>query len=687
MAVDKSRPGKNRPVEAGKAGKGGAKRGKAAQAEAPESAAKTPRGRRRVPATRSTKLANRAVKDLLDFGSRQDFEDATRGFVAALDPVIIPGPGGRAAWDMEAYRFIEGDAPDTVNPSLWRQAKLNTISGLFTIHPRIHQVRGHDVSNMTLIAGDTGWIIIDPLLTVETAAASLEFANKHLGKRPVRAIIYTHSHADHFGGVRGVVDESDVRQGRVPILAPDGFMQYAVSENVLAGNAMNRRALYQFGGMLEPSPTGHVCCGLGKALARGTISLIAPTDIVARTGEKRVLDGVEIEFQMANGSEAPAEFMFYFPEFKAICASEVTSHNMHNVLAPRGAEVRNALHWSKYIDETLTLFGSHAELLFASHHWPTWGTANVTAFLARQRDLYRFIHDETLRLVNHGLNMGEIAETIQLPAGLAHDFTCRGYYGTLHHNVKAVYQFYLGWWDGNPATYYQLPRAESGKRMVLAMGGAERVLTEGRRAFAEGDYRWAAEIVNHLVFAEPANAPARALQADILEQIGFQAESGIWRNIFLTGAHELRAGVDRSRAVSTYGPDVLAAMGIDTLLDFLGVKFNSERAGGLQAVVVLHFSDSGETYALEAGNGVLNNSKGRMPRDPDVTLKVTKPAFFRLLGRQATLQALVAEGALSISGRAEVLRALFDLLDEFDPMFELVAPRRNSSVSTKSGSS
>jgi len=630
---------------------------------------------RSKPASKTTRDLNHAVQKLLDFGDRRDFEDARRGFVAALEPAIIKGADGQIVWDMEQYAFLDAEAPDTVNPSLWRQAQLNKISGLFTIHPRIHQVRGHDLSNMTLVQGDTGWIVIDPLTSVETARASLQLANDKLGARPVVAVIYTHSHADHFGGVRGVIDEADVKAGRVPVIAPDGFLRYAVSENIMAGNAMNRRALAMYGAKLEASPFGHICCGLGKAIPKGTVSLIAPTDIVSRTGETRRIDGVDIEFQMANGSEAPAEFMFYFRQFRALCASEVTSHHMHNVLTPRGAEVRNALAWSKYIDETIDLFADRSDLLFACHHWPTWGKDNIRGFLARQRDLYRFVHDETLRLANHGFNMEEIAEMLQLPPALARDFACRGYYGTLRHNVKGVFQFYLGWWDGNPATYDKLPRAEAGTRFIKAMGGIKKVIAEGRRAFAEGDYRWAAEVMNHVVFAVPDNDEARELQADILEQIGYQSESGPWRDMFLTGALELRRERGQEVAVSTTGPDVMAAVGLDMLLDFLGVKFNSAKAVDVDFTISLELTDTGEVYALEARNGVLNSRAGRKLVAPDATLQVTKPALFKLLGRQVDISGLMKEGALKIVGDPTVLGRLFGALDEFSPTFNLASGR------------
>ncbi len=624
------------------------------------------------PASPHTAALNRALLDLLDFGDERDFDEATRGHVASLDDSCIRDAQGKKVFDMKDWDFIQGDAPDSVNPSLWRQAKLNVASGLFTIHPRIHQVRGHDVSNMTLIAGDTGWIVIDPLLSVETARASLDLANRHLGERPVVAVIYTHTHADHFGGVRGVVDEADVKAGRVPIIAPDQFMEYAISENVLAGNAMSRRARYQFGADLKPGIHSHVCCGLGKGLSKGRISLIPPTDLIMATGDKRVVDGVEIEFQMAAGSEAPAEFMFYFPQFRALCASEVTSHNMHNILTPRGAECRNALGWSKYIDETIDLYADRTDLLFACHHWPTWGQERVKGFLVRQRDLYRFIHDETLRLANHGYTIHEIPDMVELPPALAHDFSCRGYYGTLRHNIKAVYQFYLGWWDGNPATYHNLPPVESGKRLVRAMGGAAAVLAEGQRAMDEGDYRWAVELLNKLVFAEPDNKAGRELQARALEQLGYQSEGGTWRNIFLLGAQELRQGVDRSQEINTANPDVIFNMGVPLMLDFLGVKFNHSKVSR-DFDVRLSFTDTGESYLLQAANGVLSNSRGR-GGEAGLTLNLTERAFFMLLGKAADVPTLMGQGILAIEGDMSILGELFGAMDDFDPHFEIVAP-------------
>lgn len=625
------------------------------------------------PASPTTSSLNREVLDLLDFGDQEDFENASRGFIADLEDRKIMNDMGGVAFDMDRYNFTKGEAPDTVNPSLWRQAKVNCISGLFTIHPRIHQVRGTDLSNMTLIEGDSGWIVIDPLISKETARASLELANKHLGERPVVAVIYTHTHIDHFGGVCGVVDRADVDSGKIPILAPDGFMDFCISEAVLAGNAMNRRAQYMYGMRLEPGERGFVCCGLGKIPSTGTITLIPPTDIISKTGETRLVDGVEIEFQMANGSEAPAEFMFYFPQFLALCASEVTSHNMHNILTPRGAQVRNALDWSKYIEETIELFMDRTDLLFASHHWPTWGVENILPFMERQRDLYRFTHDETLRLANHGHTIHEIPDLLEVPESLSRDFACRGYYGTMSYNIKAVYQFYLGWWDSNPSTIEPLPPVEASKRLVKAMGGAQNVMDEGKRAYDAGDYRWGAEIMNKLVFAEPENADARDLLADILEQMGYQAESGPRRNTFLAGADELRNGVSDTATPNSSGPDMIAAMGIEMALDFMGVKFNPEKAGDASITVRLDFTDTGETWQLQMVNGVLHNSKRPLPKS-DVGLRMNEASFYALLGQIKPLQELVGEGAIAIEGDISALAQLFGMLDEFDPNFAIVTP-------------
>ena len=460
-------------------------------------------------ATATTERANEAMRQAVAAFDRRDLEDATRGKLAELTDPLIKAADGRTVWDTQRYSFIKGDAPATVNPSLWRQQMLNTAAGLFKVADGIYQVRGYDIANMTLVEGATGWIVIDTLLTEDMARAGLKLAMDTLkSSKPVVAVIYTHSHADHFGGVRGVVNEADVRSGKVKLIAPEGFMEHAIAENVLAGNAMTRRANYMYGVSLPADDKGSVGTGLGLALSNGAPGLIPPSHIIKKTGEELTIDGVRIQFQMAQGSEAPSEFMFYFPDKKALCLSEVATKLMHNIYTIRGAQVRDALAWSKYINETMDMYPD-AEVAFASHHWPTWGNANIRQFLANQRDTYRFIHDRALHLANQGLVMDEIGSELFFPKGLAADASSRGYYGTLSHNLRAVYNFYLGYYDANPATLNRLPPADSAKRYVAAMGGEAAVIALGRKAFADGDYRWVAEMVNHVVFANPDNAEAR----------------------------------------------------------------------------------------------------------------------------------------------------------------------------------
>ena len=626
------------------------------------------------PAHPATLAANKSVTKILDFNDRQDFIDSKRGFIAACEPLVIKNNQGETVWDMPGYSFLSGEVADTVNPSLWRQAQLNTIHGLFKIHEKIYQVRNFDLANMTLIESQNGWIIIDTMLTRETAKAGIDLVNKHLGKRPIKAIIYTHSHADHFGGVRGLVSVEDVRSGKVEIIAPDGFMEFAISENVLAGNVMTRRASYQFGNVVKPGIYGQVGAGLGKTTSSGTVGLIPPTYTVSETGQELVVDGVRIVFQMANGSEAPSEFMFYFPDFKALCLSEVTTHHMHNIVTLRGAQVRDALGWSKYINEAIGLFGDHVELAFGSHHWPTWGNSEINDFLVKQRDLYRYIHDETLRLANLGMTPKEIAEVMVLPDSLAKIFSVRGYYGTLSHNVKAVYQRYLGWYDGNPANLNPLPPIAAGKRYVEFMGGAPSVLKKAQKAYDAGDFRWVAEVVNHLVFADPENKEAKALQANALEQLGYQAESGVWRNEYLAAATELRHGVKHVRMPVTGGADLMQALTLEMLFDYFGVRLKKDKVAGLKLAINMDFIDSDTNYALELSNSVLNNTKGRVLKNADATYKLTTPAFARLLGKKATFAELLQSGAIKVEGDAKSLGLILANLENFDPYFNIVSP-------------
>ena len=624
-------------------------------------------------ATANTERANAAVRQAMTMNDKQDFEDATRGLMAQLKDPIVKAADGRVVWNTQRYEFVKGDPPATVNPSLWREQKLNTAAGLFKVVDGIYQIRGYDMANMTLVEGASGWIVIDTLFTEDVARAGLKLAMETLkSSKPVVAVIYTHSHADHFGGVRGVVDEADVRSGKVKVIAPEGFMDNAIAENVLAGNAMTRRANYMYGISLPANDKGSVGTGLGMTLSNGAPGLIPPTVIVKTTGEEMTIDGVRIQFQMAQDSEAPSEMMMYLPEKKALCLSEVAVKLMHNVYTIRGAKVRDALVWSKYINETLDLFPD-AEVAFASHHWPTWGNANVRQFVANQRDTYRFLHDRALNLANQGETMPELANASFFPKGLAADASSHGYYGTLSHNLRAVYNFYLGYYDANPATLDPLLPTESAKRYVAAMGGEAAVVALGRKAFADGDYRWVVELVNKAVFANPNNAEARALQADALEQLGYQTESATWRNAYLMGALELRSG-PKDPGVSSSGPDTVRGMTNELLFDFIALRLNHEKTDGMKAAISMVFSDSNEVWALELSNSVLNSTRGRVLKTPDVTITLTRPAFLAMLLQGKKLPELVQAGMVKVEGNPQSFGAVVANIMNFDPVFNIVTP-------------
>ena len=631
--------------------------------------------RQRKPASEVTRTVNAQVLEELDFSDRQSFEDAGRGFIASLQPMTIPHQRqSRPAYDLECMRFLQGEVPDTVNPSLWRQARLNAEHhGLYEVVDGIYQVRSFDIANMTLIRGDSGWLVIDPLTSEESSRAALELANRHLGRRAVQAVIITHSHADHFAGIYGVITPEQAASGQLPILAPEGFVQEALSENVMAGNVMNRRATYMYGNLLPPGPDGFVSTGLGAALSLGTTGFVQPNDLIRKTGESRQLDGIEIEFQMTPGSEAPAEMVFYFPRFRALCMSEITSHHLHNVYTPRGAQIRDALAWSAQIQESIDLFGNRLEVQFASHHWPIWGRDRAIEYLSRQRDLYKYIHDQTLRLANHGYTKEEIADRIRLPRSLDRLFYNRGYYGTLHHNARAVYVRYLGYFDGNPAHLYPLPPADAASRYLAFMGGADAVVRKAEASMAEGDYRWVVEVLNHLVMADPDHQAGRALLADALEQLGYQAESAPWRNFFLSGAQELREGLPQG---SAYGPSEGMArnMPLDNLFQVLAVRLNGELAEGLLLHLNLAFSDA-QTTLLSIENSVLYARPGRSHAQPTATLRISSLNFKRLMMGLVSAQELLAEDAMQIDGDVMALARLGGLFDRFERRFPIVTPR------------
>ncbi len=627
-------------------------------------------------ATPSTQSANAASADGLPLSDPADFERVERGRIGGLESLVIPHDRApeRTVWDMDAYRFVTGDAPATVNPSLWRQARLNTTHGLYQVADRIYQVRGYDISNISLVAGDTGWIVIDPLTSAETARAAMALATHHLGERPVKAVIYTHSHADHFMGALGVVSRQQVADEHIPIVAPAGFLRAAVFENVIAGTAMLRRAAYMYGNLLPKGPTGQVDCGLGKTVPAGSTGLIAPTHEVGHTGEELVLDGVRVVFQYTPDTEAPAEMTFHFPELRALCMAENCTSVMHNLYTLRGAEVRDALAWSKYINEAIELFASGSDVLFASHHWPRFGTGELTDYLRTQRDTYRYLHDQTMRLANRGLTSLEIAEELELPTELATELSSRGYYGTVHHNARAVYQKYLGFFDGNPANLHPLPPEPAGARYVEYMGGAEAILARARADYDAGEYRWVAQVLGHLVFADPENTDARQLQAAAFEQLGYQAESGPWRNFYLTGALELRGGLHASPGARPASrADVLEAMTVDMVFDLLAVRLDGPRAGGISLSMNWHFTDTDAWWALRLEHCALNYVSRADP-DASVTVALTRSTLDAILTEAVTIPDALAAGDVVIDGDAGTLVTLFGLLDPGDRDFAIALP-------------
>ena len=624
-------------------------------------------------ASEFTAEANASVLGQLPFDDQTDFEDARRGLIARRADPIIRDAKGDEVWNLEKFAFEAGVSPDSVNPSLWRQAQLNNIHGLFRVSDRIYQVRGYDLANTTLIEGDHGWIVIDAMTTKETAGAAMDLVREHLGERPIEALIYTHSHIDHFGGVRGILSEEDLARG-VPIIAPEGFLEEAVSENVLAGTAMTRRASYMFGYLIGRGPRLHVDSGLGKASALGSFGLIPPTEIISETPTEMTIDGVRMIFQNTPGAEAPAEMMIYLPDWKALCGAENVSHVLHNVYTLRGAKVRDALAWSNYIQESIDLFGD-VEVIFASHHWPTWGNDRVIEYLKKQRDVYKYIHDQTLRLANLGHTPAEIAERLVLPKSLSDTFAVRGYYGTVRHNSKAVYQHYFGWFDGNPAHLDPLPAEESAPRYVEAMGGAEAILKRAGTAYGLGEYRWVATLLNHLVFAEPGNESARSLLADTYDQLGYRAESGPWRDFYLSGAKELRQGIgefpiDQGSA----GVEVVAAMPTGLFFDALAVRMNGPKAEGKHTLINFVFEDIGETHVVEIENSVLHHRLAEPREDADATMKIDRASWDEIVTGRATFQQKLLSGAIDIDGSRLALIGFFASLDAFDPAFDIVTP-------------
>jgi len=625
----------------------------------------------RKPATRQTAARNRSAAASLPTEDA-DREEARRGLVAEFRPPVVSNSEGRTVWDLESFDFLDGEPPDTVHPGLWRLGKLTRIAGLFELAPGYYQLRGFDLSNMHVVEGREGIVVIDPLVSAESARAALDLYREHRGDRPVTGLVYTHSHVDHFGGARGVVSAEDAESGRVPVLAPAGFLHHAVSENVFAGTAMARRAGYMYGATLERGPDGQVGAGLGQTMSLGTITLIPPTLDVVATGQEETVDGVRMVFQLTPGTEAPAEMNIHFPAARALCIADNAARAMHNILTPRGALVRDPRVWARYLDQAINLFGEDSEVLFSGHHWPCWGSERIVDYLEKQRDLYTYLHDQTLRLLNQGLTGPELAERIELPPSLASEWHTREYYGSISHNTKAIYQRYMGWFDGNPAHLWEHPPAEQARRYVEFMGGAEAVLGKARACFEEGDYRWVAEVVNRVVFADPDNRAARELQADALEQLGYGAENATWRNFFLMGARELREGVSGT-PTATAPPDVLARLTVSQILDAMAIRLDGPRAWNCELRVDWRVTGPDEENAITVRNGVLRHRPGGHV-EPEAALIVERTALDQLLLRVADLGELAESGRLRVEGDGAKLGELLGLLDDPDPGFAIVTP-------------
>lgn len=627
-------------------------------------------------ATDQTKAANQAVRDELPFDDRQDFEDAQHGFIATLDEFDDMLPNGLPVWDLKKFDFLHSDdVPDTVNPSLWRIAQLNLINGLFEVVPGVYQVRGFDLSNITFVETDTGVIAIDPLISPQMAKKAFELYTRERGERTLKAVVYTHSHIDHYGGVKGIVTDEQVANGDVEIIAPVGFLEEAVSENIYAGNAMARRAVFQYGPFLPPGPSGAVDAGLGKSTSLGSSTIIPPTTEITETGQTHTVDGLEMEFYMAPGTEAPSEFLVWFPALKVLDTAEDVTHTLHNLYTLRGAQVRDARTWWKVLNGVLRKYGDEVEVVIAQHHWPVWGNERVVALIESQRDLYKYLHDQVLHLANSGYTMVEIAERIALPDAIGKKWHNRGYYGSVNHNAKAVYQRYLGWYDSNPSTLWSLPPEDAAKKYVEYMGGAEAVLAKAESDFAAGEYRWVAEAANHVVFADPSNRAARELTARALEQLGFQTENPTWRNEFLHGAYELRNGAPNFAISGVASPDVIASMSADMLLDYVGIRLNGPRAADAHHLIRWELSGD-RAFLLELRNGVLIYTELHAGEHPDVdaTLTASHHGFASVVTGSTPYDTAMQDGTFAVDGDQAAVAALFELLDEFPAMFNVIEP-------------
>lgn len=628
-----------------------------------------------APASQATQLRHEEWMRTLPLHDTQDFADANRGLIHREPSLLIKGEEGNVVWDLDSYKsFItqDTDAPPTVHPGLWRMSQLNLLDGLYKVTEHIYQVRGYDLSNITFVRGKTGWIVFDVGTSTETAAAAYALIQKHVEEAPIRAVIYSHSHIDHYAGAKGIVDQRAVDAGEVEVIAPNGFLEHAISEGVIAGNAMKRRATYMYGAFLPRGPEHGVGSGLGMTNPLGTISLIAPTRSVSSTGESLVVDGVEMVMQLTPGTEAPVEMNTYLPQFRAMWMAENTSNTMHNILSLRGTQVRDARQWARYISETMELFGDRTDVKFQAHHWPVWGNERVKDYLAKQRDLYKYIHDRTVNLMNKGYTGEEIAELIELPKALRDHWPARGYYGTLKHNARAVYQYYMGWYDAHPSTLDVLPPVEAARKYVEYIG-REHLLNRAQQDFDRGEYRWVAMVLKHAVFADPEDQQARLLLAAAYEQLGYQAESGPWRSIYLQGALELRHQGSTPPQPAGNNADMIAALTPEMLFDLMAVRLNEDKAKDRTLVVAFRLTDLDRTYTVSLGNSVLNYSTSS-DTPAEATVEITQSDFKLIQAKALDWKSALQSGRAKISGSANTLMEFASLFEEPQLWFNIVTP-------------
>jgi alkyl sulfatase BDS1-like metallo-beta-lactamase superfamily hydrolase len=624
--------------------------------------------------SRFTREILEQARATLPFSDERDFEEMEKGFIAPMKDLKIMADAGHVAWDMERFEFLNEDRDfDSIHPSLVRQSRLNQNYGLYKVVDGIYQVRGFDLSDISFVRGRTGWIVFDPLVTAEVVRAAWKLFQEHVGEGlPVSAVIYSHSHGDHWGGVRGIIDEADLASGKVQVIAPRDFMERTISENVYAGNAMNRRLFYQYGLLLPASPYGYAGQGLGQGVSAGAMGLIAPTRIVEKDIEEFEVDGVRMIHQNTPNTEAPSEMNTYMPEMKALWMAENVTSTLHNIYTLRGAPVRDPLRWSKYISQALYLFGLEADVMFASHHWPRWGNERVQEVLRGQRDLYAHMNNQVLHLANQGVTINQIHNVYGLPKSLLEKWFCRGYHGSPEHNSRGVVQRYLGFWDCNPATLIPLSPGDSAPLYVEMMGGAEKIMAKGRELHDQGEYLLAQEILNKLVQAEPSNQAAKDLLADVFEQLGYQQENPGLRNSYLVAAYELRSGIPQGEIVDSSGPDVIRAMSTELFLNFLGIKMDSRKAEGMRFTINLVTPDNGEKFIIELENSTLTNIEGFLATDPDLTLTIDRSDLELTMMGAKPLEEQIAEGSAKIEGDAGVLKQLASTMVDFDPRFEIM---------------